>query len=323
MISATDPYSANPTIPRKVTPTGVVLDPTGTNPTPTSQPPQTDTTNATTIQQLSDGAGGAVTVPPPSLSPLTPNMTPNINVIPGVTPTVAAPTPPAPGTFNAGTNLINAQVDPAASARLLSAQGLQDQTLQQAVNGPDRFKLAEGAYGDFAKLAQANLGRATQDLTGAAASHGQIGSGMLTNKYGDLNERYQLNDQLARSGFLRDALQGTIGDRLNNASLAQGAASNIYGQEAAARGETRGERDYQQQLAEQAIQRRIQQQALEQQQQGQNFAQGVTLYGLGAQADPTSAYQNAAGLSSGEATAAAGDVGALLRAYLARTGGGY
>jgi hypothetical protein len=231
-----------------------------------------------------------------------------------------------PSTFSADNNLINSQINPAASARLLSTQGLTDQALQKALNGPDRFAMAGSAYDDFAKLAGANLGRARTDATNQAAAHGQIGSGMLTNRYGDLQERFEMNDQLARSGFLRDALEGTIGDRLNNANLARTAENSIYGQDVNSRNELRGERGYQQNLAEQAIAQRIQQAQMEQGQQQQDFDNAARLYGYGNLNDPTGAYQNAAALSSQEASGAASDTAALLRAWLARgapQGGGY
>jgi hypothetical protein len=100
--------------------------------------------------------------------------------------------------------------------------------------------------------------------------------------------------------------------------LPAGNENSIYGQEANARNEVRGERGYQQSLAEQAIAQRIAQNQMEQGQQQQNFGDAATLYGLGNLNDPTNAYQNAAGLASGEAASSSADVGALLRAYLAQ-----
>jgi hypothetical protein len=122
-----------------------------------------------------------------------------------------------------------------------------------------------------------------------------------------------MNDQLARSGFLREAVEGTIGDRLNNAGLARQNEASIYGQGASDRGELRDERGYQQSLAEQAIQRRIQQQLMEQSQQAQDFGQAATLYGLGQRNDPTGAYQDAASQATAEASGGGADVMALLR----------
>lgn len=338
-VSTSDPYTADPTVPRKITPTGVVLDPLqaqGPDTAPSSQAvPQaagTPAGTAASINQLPDGAGGAVAVPPPAmsptLSPLSPGG-PNINQIPNA-PATIAPAGPAPvtssapsslpgtSTFGADTNLIQTQVDPAASARLLNVQGLGDQALNSVLNGPDRFALAQSKYDTFAQNNASQFQHALHDATGQAAAHGQIGSGQLTNRYGDLTSQFQQADNASRSNFLNDALTGTIGDRLNNLGAAQSYGNSIYGQEASARNEVRGERGYQQSLAEQAIAQRIAQQQMEQGQQAQNFGEAATMYGLGMQGDPTNAYQNAATLASTEAGSNSGDVAALLRLFAQR-----
>lgn len=263
------------------------------------------TMTGTGMQPMSTAGVPNPSVGQPALTPGAPNVNP--------IPTAGAPGGAMPSTFSADQNLINAQINPVASARLLKTQGMTDDALSKVLNGPDRFQLAKGAYDDFSKLAEANLGRQTRNLTNAAAAHGQIGSGMLTNQYGDLNERYQLNDQLARSGFLRDAVEGTVGDRLNNLGAVRGVEGSIYGQEANDRSERRTERGYQRDLAEQAILRRIQQEQMERGQETQDFDQAARLYGLGQASDPTGAYQDAAGLATTEASGGYQDVGALLR----------
>jgi hypothetical protein len=354
-VATNNPYTGDPSVPRKITPQGVQLDPQqaqGPDTAPASPPVPASTptpqaaaqtppggAGASAISQLPDGAGGAVTVPPPSMAPgggFQIPSAPNINLIPNAG-TMLPPSGPAPitssapgsvpgaSTFGADQNLIQTQIDPAASPRLLGAQGLTDSAVSQALTGPDRFAIAKDKYDTFAANADSNFSRKVKDATNAAAAHGQIGSGMLTNEYGDLTERYKLDDNTTRANFLDDALTGTIGDRLSNANLARSNENSIYGQEANARNEVRGERGYQQSLAEQAIAQRIAQNQMEQGQQQQNFGDAATLYGLGNLNDPTNAYQNAAGLASGEAASSSADVGALLRAYLARgqTAGGY
>lgn len=238
------------------------------------------------ITQLSDGVGGAVTVPPPTLAP--PNVT----------------TPITP--FSQGSNLIGSQINPTGTPRLLGAQQATDTALQNVTNGPDRVALGQQYYNTFAQGAQANFQRALQDATNQAAAHGQIGSGMLTNRYGDLTEAFNRDNTAAASDFATRALEGTIGDRLNALNAARGVEGSIYGEEAGNRSELRGERGYQQSLAEQAIARRIAQQQAEQ-------GQAAQLYGLGNAYDPTSAYQMAAGQYGQDAQSGYGDVGALLR----------
>jgi hypothetical protein len=227
-----------------------------------------------------------------------------------------APAGTPPSTFTADQNLINAQINPTPSARLLGAQGQTDASLSKVLDGPDRVALASGAYDDFATRANRNFNRARTDATNDAAAHGQIGSGQLTNRYGDLEETLQENDALARSGLIRDAVTGTIGDRLNNYGAARNAENAAYGEDVGGRNELRGERGYQQSLAEQAIQRRIQQQQAEQGATQQDFQNGATLYGIGNASDPTGAYQNAAANASNEAASSSGDVGALIQAWL-------
>jgi hypothetical protein len=329
-LSPTDPYATDPSVPRKITPPGVSLDPLITPqiqqpttapqpapaqpaPTSTMKPPSAPNINtipnaptgASAIGQLPDGAGGAVTVPPPSMAP------------PSVVPPMTS--------FSQDSNLINQQINPAASPRLLGAQGLTDSAVSQALTGPDRAQLGQQYYDTFAQRAQNQFGHALTDATNKAAAHGQIGSGMLTNQYGDLTQQFNLDNTTAASDFATRALEGTIGDRLNNAQLARANENSIYGQGANDRNELRGERGYQQNLAEEAIAQRIAQNQMEQGQQQQNFGDAATLYGLGNLNDPTNAYQNAAGLASGEAASSSADVGTLLRAYLARgqTAGGY
>jgi hypothetical protein len=341
----TNPYVGDPTVPRKVTPTGVVLDPIqaqGPDTAPASPPVPASTPRpmaaaqtppggpgASAISQLPDGAGGAVTVPPPSMAPgggFQIPSAPNINQIPNagatIPPTGPAPvTSSAPGsvpgasTFNAGQNLIQTQIDPAASPRLLGAQNMSDAALAKVENGPDRAQLGQQYYDTFAQRAQNQFGHALTDATNQAAAHGQIGSGMLTNRYGDLTQQFNLDNTTAASDYATRALEGTIGDRLNNLNAARGAENSIYGQEANARNEVRGERGYQQSLAEQAIAQRIAQNQMEQGQQQQNFGDAATLYGLGNANNPTGAYQDAATLASSEAGSNSADVAALLRLF--------
>lgn len=441
-VASTTP--TDPMAPRKLTPTGATLDPLqlqGPDSAPASQPAGTTPTapagTAASINQLPDGAGGAVTVPPPAMAPsfdqtvanqpvggagytpmgqmagptdlmgrplsadgtyhpfsgptftndasgnvstfqqpdgtwtqasgaalapntdqwgrstltgtgmapsstngvanpaagtalaprplngLTPPSAPNINQIPGAPSTLPAPAsaagaaPNAPGasTFGADQNLINSQINPTPSARLLNVQGMGDAALNKVLNGPDRVALGQSMYDTFAKGAQNQFGHALTDATNKAAAHGQIGSGQLTNEYGDLTSQFNLANDTAASNFANQALQGTIGDNLNNLSAAQGYGNSLYGQEAAGRNEQRDERGYQESLAQQAIAQRIAQNQMEQGQQQQDFNQGATLFGLGNYGDPTNAYENAATLASSEAGANSQDVAALLRLY--------
>jgi hypothetical protein len=370
-VPANNPYAGDPNVPRKITPRGVTLDPLqaqGPDTAPASPQvpgsvpgvpggPGAPQPGASAISQLPDGAGGAVTVPPPSMAPGASSgggiisrfrpqpgfgtgstggvgtgfqipTKPNIDPIPTTPPMVGDPVPPimssAPGSipgtsqFGADQNLIQTQINPAGSPRLLNTQGIADAALDKVANGPDRVALGKQYYDTFATQAKGNFDRAIHDATSAAASHGQIGSGQLTNRYGDLTEAFNRENTGVASDFATHALEGTIGDRLNTLGAARGAENSIYGQEANARNEVRGERDYQRTMAEQAIAQRIAQQQMEQAGEAQDFGQAATLYGLGNQGDPTAAYQDAATLSSSEAGANSADVAALLRLFAQR-----
>lgn len=275
-----------------------------------------------------DGSGGAIPVPPVPAVDTMPaagtgpaeTLTPWAGTAPILTAAPGAPAPAAtlPGTFSADQNLINSQIGPTPSQRALDLQAAQDAALGKITNGPDRFAIARQQYEDFTNQAESDYRRRRIDETNRAAEGGYLGAGRLTNAYGDLEERRNLADLSARRGFLNDALQGTIQDNLNVAGVTRAAANDAYGQDVTGRNETRGERDYQRGLAEQAIMRRIQQQAAEAGLTQQEFENAMRQYQLGNLNDPTGAYEEASRNASQEASGAGADVAALLRAYAAR-----
>lgn len=223
-----------------------------------------------------------------------------------------------PETFTADQNLINRQVGPAPSRRALDLQAAQDAQLAKITGGPDRFAIAQEQYDAFTKQAESDYRRARIDEMNRAAEGGYLGSGRLTNAYGDVEERRQLADLNARTAFLTPALAGTIADNQNALSAARGLTNDAYGQEASQRDEVRAERDYQRTLAEQAIARRIQQQAAEAGLTQQEFENAMRQYQLGNANSPVGTYENAATNASQEASGAGDDVAALLRAFAAR-----
>jgi hypothetical protein len=241
---------------------------------------------------LPDGGGGSVPVPPASMAPE------------GVV-------PPA-STFNAENNLINSQINPGADPRLSKLQGYQDTALDKMFNGPDRNAMALDQYKTWEADTAPDYEHAITDATDAAAAHGQIRSGQLTNRYGDLSRQRALDLTTARNRYMQNALEGSIGDIRANYSAAADAEAQANSEGRSARNETRGERDYQRSLAEQAIARRIAQNqaetgtALTQYQAGNNLP------------DPTGALAEGAGLAGAESAQGSQDIGALIRAWLAR-----
>lgn len=298
--------------PKTVNATAAPAATQGTDPTSSQSQVQTqgvrDTApaaaTATGIRALPDGSGGTVQVPPPGTTP-------------------EAPPPSSLPTFDSSSNLINTQIGPSNDPRTIGLQGQQDALLNKITSGPDRNAMAMDQYKTWEDATAPEFQHGITDATDAAAAHGQIGSGMLTNRYGDLSRQRVLDQTTARNAYMQDALGKSIGDRQTAFEDASSAAGTAYGQNVNSQNALRGERGYQSSKAEQALYNRIQQQMAEQSAQGQNFGQGLSTYGAGNTGDPTGAYQDASGQAGAEAQAAAGDTGALLRMLaLQRAGAG-
>jgi hypothetical protein len=316
-------------------------------PRPTPVPGTTSSTEpgqpaspATGITQLPDGAGGVINVPPPGITPpitqpgypgmTSPLVPPRPTPVPGVgdpspggIQTPSTPTP-LPGTqqFGPNSNLINTQINPTSDPRLINLQGMQDASLQKVLNGPDRNAQALDQYNTWNAETAPDLEHAFTDATDLAAAHGQIKSGQLTNRYGDLARQRVLDQTTARNKYMQNALDASIGDTQRGFEDVSGAAGTAYNQGVTGREELRGERGYQQSAAEQALQNRINQQKAEAAARAASFGEGATTYGLGNEGDPTGALQGASAQSADEAAAAAGDTGALLRILAQRRGTG-
>jgi hypothetical protein len=65
------------------------------------------------------------------------------------------------------------------------------------------------------------------DATNAAGAHGQLGSGMLTNRYGDLFSGITAKKKALETRYLADAAAGTIGDRRAAYDAASGAEGRV------------------------------------------------------------------------------------------------
>lgn len=270
------------------------------------QPPPIDGSpagEAMAITALPDGNGGAVTVPPTAVAPsgggLVPkpaDTTPWSAVAPsqlggvgagltgspaGGAGAVTAPAAPAAppwqsGVFDMGHNAINRVIEP-------------------GDDEPSRIDLAT-KYGEiFDEATRGAYNRDRVDATNDAAEHGRVGSGMLTNRYGDLFEERQRQKDALKATLLTNATEGTIADRRSN------------------RAEQRTERGYQSGKAAEALAARIQQNAAESSSAQQALDNAIRTYGLGAASDPSNALLGASGRASGESGAAASGVQELLK----------
>lgn len=244
-------------------------------------------------------------------------------------PPEAAPAPgPVQGlpeelpTFGPDSNLINTEVLPQADPRLMRLQGLTDDLLQRMTTGPNRFDIAKQYWDEFQKETQGGYDRSFADARNEAAAHGRLKSGMLTNTYGDLAESRARDLDVARSRYLTDALQGTIGDTRNQLADVSGVEGQAYGEGVGNRNEVRGERGYQQNMAEQALIRRIMQQAAESGMDTTAFNQAIAQWQAGQANNPTGALETGAAQAGNEAAGQSQDVEELLRMLLARMGSG-
>jgi hypothetical protein len=327
MAPTTVPAFSAPTVANDVNPTnafdqGILSGQTsnGYNDAPPQNPWET---GPSLIPAPTGGAADATPSIPTTPTTMPANTTPDA---------VARPWDPSSGTFDGENNLIGSQIAtpsakmdtgpsilPAASPRLIGLQGAQDTALSKITGGPDRLALAK----NYIAAGDSEYQRTLKDATNAAAEHGYLGSGRLTNQYGDAADRR--TQQIDR--LLTDASAGTIQDNLNNLGATNSLESNVYGQDASGRGEQRtergntqgvnetnygrtlndqaalrGERGYQSDQNQLAITRRIQQAAAEQGMTQQDFDNAMRLYGAGNANNPTNAYDNAAATATAEAT---------------------
>jgi hypothetical protein len=273
------------------------------------------------------GAGGSVIQPPTNQpsptepgSPLSPGAPNPVPV--GTTPTVSArmPVPPGPAT-DGGTGSIptgtaqmpqvgsaipaangspsapftdaNVQIDstvlPNASPRLAGVQGMVDNAYNNVAN-VDRVKLGEDIFDQFSKSTDPAYKLALRRAGISAAGAGRIGSGQLRTSIGDLASTRAQQLDLAKRGFMSDALSGSIEDSFRKAGLLSGLEGQLYGQDAATRGELRGERGYQGSLEQQAFERALGQYQQEQNDVKDRFARGATEQQIGATGNPADYY---------------------------------
>ena len=135
-----------------------------------------------------------------------------------------------------------------ADPRLLKFQGMSDEALEQILHGPNRLDLAKNYYDIFDKQTEGDYQRDLKNATNLGAARGRLGSGLLTNTYGDLFERRASDKDVTKQRLLTDALEGTIGDRQRAFDAVSNAEKNAFGEGATLRDEARTERDKRRQL---------------------------------------------------------------------------
>lgn len=327
----------NPTTPN-IAPTV----PTGTGPNITpSVNPQTPTgpNIAPTVNEGVTAGPGTVPFVNPGVQPPSNE---GIAIGPGqqsfTNPGVVGPNiqPPAPGnlgainpitTFSADNNLINAQVNPAASGRTGDTMSAVDAARNALSGGPNRSDLAAQYIDQWNQSTEPQYQKDLTDATKLAAANGRLGSGMLSTSYGDIALARDNARQVAQRGFQTDALSGTIQDRLNNLGALSGLESQQYGQDAANRNEVRGERGYQQGLSQQAFsndaQRLALEEALTQGSYGRSSDRLNQLIQLGFQGNPGALALGASGqVQQGANQSSQGVADLLAQYFLGKNAGG-
>jgi hypothetical protein len=149
------------------------------------------------------------------------------------------------GRGDAGLNDVwnQAPIMPGNDDRLKRFQGLSEEAINRIMNGPDRYQLAKDYYNIFDQETQGDYQRDLKEATNLGAARGRLGSGLLTNSYGDLFERRAQDKDSAKRRLLTDALEGTIGDRQNAYRSVADAENMAYGQGVGDRDEARIERN--------------------------------------------------------------------------------
>jgi hypothetical protein len=199
----------------------------------------------------------------------------------------------APGTYKPSDVAIGATILPNASSRLSGLQGLVDAQTGKLAQ-VDRTKLAEDMFNQFAEATDPAYKLAMRRATEAGAHAGRIGSGQLRTQYGTLAGDRARELDLAKRGFMGDALKGSIDDEFRKFGALSGFEDQLFGQEARTRGELRGERGYQGGLEEQAFQRALQQYLMERQGVTDRWDRAKEQIALGESGNPANLYASMA-----------------------------
>jgi len=271
------------------------------------------------------GAGGGITAPgaAPTMNTTQTTNSPRIPLAPpptardagtpssGVGSSVAKMPTGAPGQYTAADVGIGSTVLPNADPRLAGTQGMVD-TAAKGLANVDRVKLGEDIFNQFAEATDPQYKLGIRRATQAAAGAGRIGSGMLRTEYGTLAGDRARELDLAKRGFMSDALNGSIADSFNKFAALSGLEGQQFGEGVQTRGELRGERGYQGSLEQQAFERALLQWQLQQGAQQQQFNNGVTSTQVGGSGNPADYYTDLAkqyGLDPALIAALAGSFG--------------
>lgn len=131
----------------------------------------------------------------------------------------------APGGASSGAGASSAAGAPGVStAAATTPFTANDNFLNQIISRAptaDRFKIAQEQYDTAVKASDPQYQADLRDAMRKAAAGGALGSGMLNTSLGDISRVRQNTLDTQRTGFLDEALKGTIGDSFGDAGIAQ------------------------------------------------------------------------------------------------------
>lgn len=209
--------------------------------------------------------------------------------------------------FGPGNDLRYTQINPLDDSRTGKLSSFVDAAAGKLNSSPD---LAQAGLDKLAELRQQtgeDRRAGIQNIGRANAALGRLGSGMVTGQLGDLEATLQARQTAAEKGLAGDLTLQQAADRRANAGTLAALQDQIFGQGAQRRNELRGERGYQQGVAENTTDRAIQQRMLQEELDNSKFGRNVTAAQLGLQG--AGQYDQAAQDASGSAADLAGSVG--------------
>jgi hypothetical protein len=193
----------------------------------------------------------------------------------------ASPTGYAASSFGPGSDLRSTQINPADSSDQSIFRQQRMNAANNLANGASRSEIAQQRLAAFDQAAEPAIRDGIRRVGQQASKFGRLGMGETEvetlRPYTDyLTQRAALSKNLAA-----DTAEGEIGDRFNTL----GAFRSLFGDEestnASRRGEVRGERDWQQTLAQLAFENAFRTRGMENSEQQQAFQQALGLAGIG------------------------------------------
>jgi hypothetical protein len=152
---------------------------------------------------------------------------------------------PANQPFTASSNLVGTQINPSESPQDAQYRTLQSNAANTVANAPDRNALAQQQFQTFTQATDPAYQAAIRDATKAAAANGGIGSGMLSNEYGTVAEQRARDLDVAKQGYMQNALDQSINDRYKSLDALSGTQAQQFNQDQTTQNALRGERNYQ------------------------------------------------------------------------------